>query len=118
MQADSMYSLFVTLHAKPDSIIQFKNALLKVAQATVKEPDCFRYEVMEDKRDSTVFYIFEVFRNKEAHSKHTETDHIRDWWTTSGKLFNSKLEIIEMSTLFPSKTGFESQKQGLVNWLN
>jgi quinol monooxygenase YgiN len=112
----SMYSLFVTIHIQPQHSETVFQATMDIAEASVTEPGCFRYDVLRDSENPATIYIFEVFRDHESHAIHTETTHFARWYETAAHLLDRDMKIVKMKTAFPSVGGYESQKSGLINW--
>ncbi len=114
METEPPISILVKIPVKPDSIDAFKKALMIVAKASLREPGCFRYETMSDRSDSAVFYIYEVFRDRDAVLSHRETNHFKQWLASSKAMRAGKSEIIRLNTLYPDVSILEDQKSALV----
>ncbi len=113
----SMFSLFATVNVKPEHLDAFIQANLAVGEGSVREPGCFRYEVLRDRNNSNRFYFYEVFRDEKAAEAHWETPHFKTWWqTVNEEMLDGEIESIRMQTVFPSVEGFKKQKPGLSNW--
>ena len=89
---------------------------MDIAEVSVTEPGCFRYDVLRDPEDPASIYIFEVFRNRQSHAVHTETTHFAKWVDTAAHLLDGDMKIVAMKTAFPTVEGYESQKNGLIFW--
>jgi len=112
----SMYSLFVTIHIQPEHSETVFQATMDIAEASVTEAGCFRYDVLRDSENPATIYIFEVFRDRKSHAIHTETTHFAEWVETAAHLLDGDMQVVVMKTAFPSANGYESQKSGLINW--
>jgi quinol monooxygenase YgiN len=77
-----MVIIHVHVRVKPESIEVFKQATLENARNSVKEPDCTRFEVMQQVDDPTRFVLVEAYRTPEAHAAHRETAHYPKWRDT------------------------------------
>lgn len=112
----SMFSLFVTIRMQAEHMESVVKATLDIAKASVAEPGCFRYDVLRDSDDPAILYLFEVFRDRESHSEHTETAHFNEWVKTAAHLLDGEMTIVTMDTMFPTANGYEAQKSGLIFW--
>ena len=112
-----MYSIFVSINVKSEHIEAFKAAGLGDAQGSVRdEPGCFRFDIHQDMEIPSRFYLYEVYRDKEAFQAHLEAPHFHKWRATVTSFFDGEPSKFEMNTVFPSNEGWEKQKPGLVNW--
>jgi autoinducer 2-degrading protein len=69
-----MYSIFVTINAKPENVDTFIQATLVEAQGTVRdEPRCFQFHMLRDQSKPNRFHFFEIFRDEAANQAHRDT---------------------------------------------
>ena len=74
-----LYILHVQVHVKPDCVAAFREATLRNANASRREPGVLRFDVIQDLEDPTRFVFVEVYRSPELHAAHRETEHFRTW---------------------------------------
>ncbi|MCY3760305.1 MAG: putative quinol monooxygenase [Gemmatimonadetes bacterium] len=112
-----MYSIFVTIDVKPEHVEEFTQASFGDARGSVRdEPGCFRFDINQDREIPGRFYLYEVYRDEEAFQAHLEAPHFKEWIGIVKPMFARDLESVSMNTVFPSDSGWEQQKPGLVNW--
>jgi quinol monooxygenase YgiN len=113
-----MYSIFVAINVKSEHRDSFIKASNVEAQGSVSgEPGLFQFQMLVDDSNPNRFYFFEIFKNEEAAEAHWETDVFKAWWNTVEEMFDGGTErICTMRTIFPSNSGLEKQKPGLMNW--
>ena len=74
-----MYSIIVKTTLKPDTREQFLQAMLENAAESVRaEPGCVRFDVLEDKADDLLFYLYEIYDDEAALEEHKKTKHYSD----------------------------------------
>ena len=112
-----MYSIFVPIKVKPEHIAEFGQASVIEGQSAVRdEPGCYRFEVHTDRGDPAQFYFYEVFEDERAAQAHWQTENFKVWRETIDHMVDGAFgESVEMQTVFPSDTGYLSQKPSLVN---
>jgi len=74
-----MIIVHVYLHAKEEMINAFKEANIKNAKSSVKEPGILRFDVMQQEDDQSRFLLVEIYKNEKAISAHKETAHYAEW---------------------------------------
>ena len=77
-----LHVVHVHVHVKPEGVAAFREATLGNARASVKEPGCARFDVLQDAEDPTRFVLVEVYRSDDAPAAHKETDHYKRWRDT------------------------------------
>ncbi len=115
---DSMYSFLVAINVKPEYRDAFIEASNAEAQGSIKgEPGIFQFQLSVDDANPNRFYFFEIFKNEDAAKYHWETEVFKTWWNTVEEMSDGGTErICTMRTIFPSASGLEKQKPGLMNW--
>jgi quinol monooxygenase YgiN len=115
---DSMYSILVAINVKPEYRDAFIKASTAEAKGSIKgEPGIFQFQMLVDNANPNRFYFFEIFKNEDASKDHWETEVFKTWWNTVEEMFDGGTErICTMHTIFPSVSGLEKQKPGLLNW--
>ena len=112
-----MYCIFVTIQVKPGFADRFKEASLGDGQGSVRdEPNCFRFDIHQNESDPNRFHLYEVYADRAAHLAHRETPHYKKWRDTVQQWFDWEPQRVEMTTIFPSESGWRKQKPNLTNW--
>ncbi len=62
---------------KPEHVSTFRDSFLKCRVETLKEAGCEAYELYQSPTDPTIFFIFEIWKNEEAHKFHSSTPHLK-----------------------------------------
>jgi len=68
--------LQVPFKIKPEYVEAFKVSVEKVAAETRKEPGCVEYTCYQSFTDSTLFFLYEIWKNKAAHRIHDEMPYL------------------------------------------
>jgi quinol monooxygenase YgiN len=115
---DPMYSIFVAINVKSEHRESFIEASITEAQGAISgEPGLFQFQMLVDDSNPNRFYFYEIFKDEKAAENHWETDVFKTWWNAVEGMFDGKPETIcAMRTIFPSNSGLEKQKPGLMNW--
>ena len=61
----------------PEHVSTFRDSFLKCRVETLKEAGCEAYELYQSPTDPTIFFIFEIWKNEEAHKFHSSTPHLK-----------------------------------------
>ena len=78
-----MYAAFMTINVKPDDLKNFLEACVEEGKASVREePNCYRFEILRDKRNPNRVCFMEIFRDEQALETHWETPHFNKMWET------------------------------------
>jgi autoinducer 2-degrading protein len=86
---------------KPEMIDAYKQATLANALETIKEPGVIRFDVLQDKEDSSHFALFEVYRDMEAREHHLQTEHFFAWKEIALRAFAKKGYGHEYESIHP-----------------
>jgi autoinducer 2-degrading protein len=70
-----MLILYVFCRVKPEMIEAFKEATVKNASNSIKEPGVIRFDLLQQQDDPAKFVISEVYKSVEAIAAHKETAH-------------------------------------------
>jgi quinol monooxygenase YgiN len=112
-----MFAIFVTINIKPGYVKEFTQASFGDAQGSVRdEPGCFRFDILKDPQDPNRFYLYEVYRDNAALEAHQNAPHYKKWRSIVEEMFDGDIDLLRMKTVFPSDTGWEDQKSGLLQW--
>src|SRR3954463_4128127 len=104
--ANTLHSLHVQVHVKPEAVEAFRAATLANAQASVKEPGILRFDLYQDREDATRFVLVEVYRSPEAHAEHRTTAHYQVWRTAVDELMAEPRTARKLVNTFPADEGW------------
>ena len=109
-----MFAIFVTINIKPDQADAFREASFGDANGSIRdEPGCFRFDILQDGENPNRFYLYEVYKDPAAFQAHLVASHFKTWRSAVTDMFDGNPERIEMSTVFPTDAGWDSQKAAL-----
>ena len=73
-----MYSIIVKTKLKPGKTEEFLAAMLPNAEASVRdEPGCHVFDVLQDRTDSELFWLYEIYEDEAALAAHKLTPHYK-----------------------------------------
>ncbi len=65
----------VEINIKPDKVDEFLEVFRANHEGAVKEPGNLRFDVLQDSKVKTRFFIYEAYRDEAAVLAHKETPH-------------------------------------------
>jgi len=74
---DKKLLLNIVRKVKPEHVSTLRDSFLKCRVETLKEPGCIKYEIYQSPTDPTIFFIYEIWKNVEAHKLHSATPHVK-----------------------------------------
>jgi (4S)-4-hydroxy-5-phosphonooxypentane-2,3-dione isomerase len=96
-----MYVVCVTLFVKPGSELAFVAASEKNHRGALLEEGCSRFDVLVHEEDATRFFLYEVYRDKEAFAAHQRTAHYLEWRDAVAPLMAQPRQGVKHRSLFP-----------------
>jgi quinol monooxygenase YgiN len=97
-----MLVMHVQVQVKSDCVEAFKEATLRNASASVKEPGIARFDVVQQKDDPTRFVLVEAYRTPEAPAAHKETAHYALWRDTVAPMMAAPRQGVFHTNVFPA----------------
>jgi quinol monooxygenase YgiN len=101
---ESYLAVFVHVHVLPEAVEAFRAASLANAAASVREPGCVRFDVVEESADPTRFVLIEVYRGKEGAAAHKETAHYQTWRDAVAPMMAEPRTSKSYATVTPAAT--------------
>lgn len=96
-------SVHVFVKVKPGTEEAFKEASLKNARSSAQEEGVARFDVLQDKDDSTQFVLVEVYKNADqAPVAHKATAHYSEWRETVADMMAEPRSARKFDNLFPA----------------
>jgi autoinducer 2-degrading protein len=74
-----MQVTLVHVHVKPEHIETFLAATRANHEASVREPGCLRFDVLQSADDPARFVLYEAYRSAADAAAHKETGHYLNW---------------------------------------
>ena len=102
-----MFIVHVFVHVKLEKIEDFKVASIQNARESVKEPGVARFDVIQQKDDSTRFVLVEVYRTSDDPARHKETAHYRKWRDTVADMMAEPRSAVKYTNIFPDEQGWD-----------
>ena len=96
-----MLIVHVQVHVKADCVDQFREVTIENARASVQEPGIARFDVVQQRDDSTRFVLVEVYRTEDAPAQHKETAHYQQWRDAVAPMMAEPRTSVKFSNLFP-----------------
>jgi (4S)-4-hydroxy-5-phosphonooxypentane-2,3-dione isomerase len=104
MSEDSYLAVFVHVHVLPEAVEAFRTASLANAAASVREPGCVRFDVVEEEGDATRFVLIEVYRGQEGAAAHKQTTHYQTWRDAVAPMMAEPRSSKSYTTVTPTPT--------------
>jgi len=76
----------VDLEIAPDQIEAFLAALKENAAATIREPGCRQYDVLQSTANPNQILIYEVYESSAAVDAHRASEHFKKYQAATGKM--------------------------------
>jgi len=97
-----MFAIWVKVRVKPQQRQRFLEAIEVDALGSERdEPDCFRFNVLQDEKDENVYYFYEVYKDQAALEAHRKMPHYAKWQAVADTL-DGPTEPTRCKTVFPA----------------
>ena len=97
-----MYILMVRLKVKHDHINDFIKASIADGTGSVlHEPNCRRFDIIQDETDPTLFAFNEVYSDEAAFEHHKTTPHFKQWDTVVKPMLDGAVEVSFCRPVYP-----------------
>jgi quinol monooxygenase YgiN len=101
-----MLAMWVKVRIKPELRQRFLHAIEVDALGSERdEPDCLRFNVLQDERDENVYYFYEVYTGEAALEAHRTMSHYATWRAAADTL-DGPTEPTRCQTVFPSARAY------------
>ena len=101
-----MLIVHVHVRVKPECVEAFRHATIENAQNSIQEPGIARFDVMQQRDDTSSFVLVEVYQNEQATVAHKETAHYKTWRDTVADMMAEPRTSMKFTNVFPSTTGW------------
>jgi quinol monooxygenase YgiN len=103
-------ALVVKIHMKAEYRERFLKEMLADAIGSEKnEPGCLMFNIVNDKADPDILYLFEVYKDDKAVEAHKKMPHFVKWLETTKEWLAAPLEIVPCSTIYPPAGTWEKR---------
>lgn len=96
----------VHIHVNPNDVDAFIEVTLDNARNSLREPGIARFDLIQDRDDSTHFQLVEVYRSEQDPAKHKETVHYLTWRETVAPMMAEPRQSVKYTNLFPNDEGW------------
>jgi autoinducer 2-degrading protein len=96
-----VFIVYVHVHVKPESVVDFRQATIENARSSVQEPGIARFDVVQQQDDATRFVLIEIYRTPEASAAHKETAHYAKWRDTVAPMMAEPRQSMKYNAVFP-----------------
>jgi autoinducer 2-degrading protein len=97
-----MYVVCVTVMVKPGHEEEFIRATEANHRGTRREPGNVRFDLLRCEDDPTRFFLYEVYRSKEAFGEHQKTEHYLTWRQTVADWMAQPRQGVKHRSLLPA----------------
>lgn len=101
-----MIAKWIKVRIQPELRQEFLDAIEVDALGSERdEPDCARFNVLQDTEDDAVYYFYEVYKDEAAVDAHRAAPHYAVWKAAAHTL-DGPTERIEAHTVFPANSSY------------
>jgi len=93
--------LHVFCTVKSEMIEDFREATVKNASNSIKEPGVIRFDLLQQQDDPAKFVISEVYKSAEAIAAHKETAHYAEWCQYAQPMLAEPRSKMVYNNIFP-----------------
>ncbi len=97
-------AVFIYVHVLPEAVEGFRAASLANAAASIREPGCVRFDVVQDTGDATRFVLIEVYRGQAGAAAHKQTAHYQAWRDAVAPMMAEPRSNKSYATVTPAAT--------------
>ncbi|HEY4177895.1 MAG TPA: putative quinol monooxygenase [Kofleriaceae bacterium] len=97
-----LHVVHVAVRVKPETVEAFRAATLANARASIQEPGCARFDVLQTADDPTRFLLVEIYRGPDDQAAHRETAHYKTWRDTVADMMAEPRAATKYASLFPT----------------
>ena|SRR5438270_4761936 len=101
-----MFILQVFIHVKPNFVEAFLEATKENSKASVQEPGCVRFDVLQQKDDPTRVVLHEIYKDQSDLDHHRTTPHFAKWRDSVPQMLVEPRYSIQLQNVFPGDSEF------------
>jgi (4S)-4-hydroxy-5-phosphonooxypentane-2,3-dione isomerase len=101
-----MLIVHVHVRVKPEFAEAFRQATIRNAQSSIREPGIARFDLLQHVDDPGHFVLIEVYRNEAAPRAHKETAHYAAWRDAVASMMAEPRTSVKFTNLFPEDGGW------------
>lgn len=96
-----MFIIQCFLHIKADQVDAFAQACIANAKGSLAEPECKRFDVVQQLDDPTRFVLFEAYTSPEGFEFHKTQPHYLEWKETVEDMQAEPRHAIKYQSVHP-----------------
>ena len=96
-----MHVTLVSVHVVPDHVDDFLDAIRANHEASIREPGCARFDVLQSPDDPTRFLLYEAYLDAAAAAAHKETPHYGEFRDTVADWMAEPRHGVRWTGLYP-----------------
>ncbi len=101
MEEEAMLIVHVDVHVLPEHVGRFKEATVKNAAESLKEPGVARFDVVQRLDEPERFVLVEAYRTADGAAAHKETAHYQEWRDTVAPMMAEPRSSMKYTNVFP-----------------
>ena len=101
-----MLVVHVHVHVKPECVRAFLAATAENARHSLMEPGIARFDVVQQRDDSTRFVLVEAYRCEDAPARHKETLHYQAWRDAVAPMMAEPRTNVKFNSVCPEEQGW------------
>lgn len=102
-----MLIVHVFVHVKQDCVEAFKEATRENAGKSILEPGIARFDVIQQRDDTTRLVLAEVYRTEDDPARHKETPHYKKWRDRVEGMMAEPRYSVKYSNVFPEDSSWQ-----------
>jgi autoinducer 2-degrading protein len=101
-----MLVVHVYVRVKPGCEAAFREASVRNASCSVREPGIARFDVLQQSDDPTRFLLVEAYRTADDPARHKETAHYQAWRDAVEDMMAEPRRAAKYANCFPDDSGW------------
>jgi len=101
-----MHILHVHLKVKRERVGDFIAVTIENAAASLKEPGCVRFDVIQETADPAHFELLEIYRDQAGHAAHRESPHYNAWAERAADMLAEPRSRTIYRNVYPGDDGY------------
>lgn len=101
-----MFVVVVHVHVRTECVTAFREATLKNAANSLREPGIARFDCLQQQDDPSRFVLVEAYRDEQAPAAHKETAHYKEWRDVVADMMAEPRQGTKYASVFPADGGW------------
>lgn len=98
-----MFVVIANIQVKPECVEAFREACVENSRGSLGEPDCIRFDVLQQQDDPTKFTLYEIYRRAEGFAFHKGTSHYAAWAEKAAAMQDGSRSSAKFHKVFPAE---------------